>query len=139
MERNFLAREPGKKIKALGIIVVCISVLAILAGVIFIASANFPTRPRSPRYSDYDDSDNYTIAYEQYEKEYDKYMDEYQKQEYAISYGKIALVSGIWLLVTSLGLIFASDCIQYRNDLIKLSLKANNPKQTESSDNLDNL
>lgn len=144
MEQNYWGKDPGGKFSKLGDFFLCISGLAIVAGIIFLCSAQKPS------------SRSYLSS------KYDEYLEEYSAYESKLQTGWTMVGGGISLLLVGLGIGFFGDCVEYRNDLIKQeitvlqevkkdiqSLKAkesssddqSNPEtvQTESSDNLDNL
>lgn len=144
MEQNYWGKDPGGKFSKLGDFFLCISGLAIVAGIIFLCSAQKPS------------SRSYLSS------KYDEYLEEYSAYESKLQTGWTMVGGGISLLLVGLGIGFVGDCVEYRNDLIKQeitvlqevrkdiqSLKAkesssddqSNPEtvQTESSDNLDNL
>lgn len=144
MEQNYWGKDPGGKFSKLGDFFLCISGLAIVAGIIFLCSAQKPS------------SRSYLSS------KYDEYLEEYSAYESKLQTGWTMVGGGISLLLVGLGIGFVGDCVEYRNDLIKQeitvlqevrkdiqTLKAkesssgdqSNPEtvQTESSDNLDNL
>lgn len=144
MEQNYWGKDPSGKFSKLGDFFLCISGLAIVAGIIFLCSAQKPS------------SRSYLSS------KYDEYLEEYSAYESKLQTGWTMVGGGISLLLVGLGIGFVGDCVEYRNDLIKQeitvlqevrkdiqSLKAkesssddqSNPEtvQTESSDNLDNL
>lgn len=144
MEQNYWGKDPGGKLSKLGDFFLCISGLAIVAGIIFLCSAQKPS------------SRSYLSS------KYDEYLEEYSAYESKLQTGWTMVGGGISLLLVGLGIGFVGDCVEYRNDLIKQeitvlqevrkdiqSLKAkesssddqSNPEtvQTESSDDLDNL
>lgn len=144
MEQNYWGKDPGKKISGIGSALICLSALAIIAGIIFLCAAQKPS------------SRSYLSS------KYDEYLEEYSAYESNLQTGWTMIGGGISLLLVGLGVTYAGDCVEYRNDLIKQeittlqevrkdiqSLKAkesssddqSNPEtvQTESSDNLDNL
>lgn len=141
MEQNYWGKDPGGKFSKLGDFFLCISGLAIVAGIIFLCSAQKPS------------SRSYLSS------KYDEYLEEYSAYESKLQTGWTMVGGGISLLLVGLGIGFFGDCVEYRNDLIKQeitvlqevrkdiqSLKAkesssddqSNPEtvQTESSDNL---
>lgn len=141
MEQNYWGKDPGGKFSKLGDFFLCISGLAIVAGIIFLCSAQKPS------------SRSYLSS------KYDEYLEEYSAYESKLQTGWTMVGGGISLLLVGLGIGFFGDCVEYRNDLIKQeitvlqevkkdiqSLKAkesssddqSNPEtvQNESSDNL---
>lgn len=141
MEQNYWGKDPGKKISGIGSALICLSALAIIAGIIFLCAAQKPS------------SRSYLSS------KYDEYLEEYSAYESNLQTGWTMVGGGISLLLAGLGIGFVGDCVEYRNDLIKQeitvlqevrkeiqSLKAkgsssddqSNPEtvQTESSDNL---
>lgn len=141
MEQNYWGKDPGGKFSKLGDFFLCISGLAIVAGIIFLCSAQKPS------------SRSYLSS------KYDEYLEEYSAYESKLQTGWTMVGGGISLLLVGLGIGFVGDCVEYRNDLIKQeitvlqevrkdiqSLKAkesssddqSNPEtaQNESSDNL---
>lgn len=141
MEQNYWGKDPGGKFSKLGDFFLCISGLAIVAGIIFLCAAQKPS------------SRSYLSS------KYDEYLEEYSAYESELQTGWTMVGGGISLLLVGLGIGFVGDCVEYRNDLIKQeitvlqevrkdiqSLKAkesssddqSNPEtvQNESSDNL---
>lgn len=141
MEQNYWGKDPGGKFSKLGDFFLCISGLAIVAGIIFLCSAQKPS------------SRSYLSS------KYDEYLEEYSAYESKLQTGWTMVGGGISLMLVGLGIGFFGDCVEYRNDLIKQeitvlqevrkdiqSLKAKESSsddqstpetvQTESSDNL---
>lgn len=101
MEQNYWGKDPGGKFSKLGDFFLCISGLAIVAGIIFLCSAQKPS------------SRSYLSS------KYDEYLEEYSAYESKLQTGWTMVGGGISLLLVGLGIGFAGDCVEYRNDLIR--------------------
>ena len=101
MEQNYWGKDPGGKFSKLGDFFLCISGLAIVAGIIFLCSAQKPS------------SRSYLSS------KYDEYLEEYSAYESELQTGWTMVGGGISLMLVGLGIGFFGDCVEYRNDLIK--------------------
>nr|DAG64939.1 MAG TPA: hypothetical protein [Caudoviricetes sp.] len=101
MEQNYWGKDPGKKISGIGSALICLSALAIIAGIIFLCAAQKPS------------SRSYLSS------KYDEYLEEYSAYESNLQTGWTMIGGGISLLLVGLGVTYAGDCVEYRNDLIR--------------------